>query len=354
MTGEKNTGRTEAEYRKIPMLSASDLRSFSIDRLKFYKEKILGEKAGEEYNKAMLIGNLVHCLLLEPENFDDKFFMSICSTPPTGLMLTFTESLYKHTVLNMDESGATTVEFSELLDAAYEESGFKITKEAVAKKFQEKHKKTGETPQQYYEQLVQAKSKGLEVACVDDVNIAEKIIQQIKADSFTGSIFEDADGEESFNEQQADGFSLFGLEMKGMLDRIKANHKEKTLHIYDLKVVYDVVNFKREYWLKKQAYIQAYVYWEALKSGILDLGFDYSDYQILPPIFVVVHSGCFYAPLQFKMSLEDLEKAWDGFMENEREYKGVKEIIEDILWCQEKQIWNMSFTDYNNKGVRNF
>lgn len=353
MTGEKKEVRSEKEYRALDLLSASDLRSFSIDRLKFYKEKILGEKREEEYNKSILIGNLGHCLLLEPEKFDDKFFMSICSTPPTGMLLAFTEALYKHTVLSMDERGVVTEEMSVLVDRAYEDSGFKITKEAVLKKFTEPNKKSGETAEQYYEQLREAKTKNLEVACTDDINIAEKAIQLIRSDEFVGPIFEDSEDEQSFNEQQIEGFKIGDLEMKAMLDKIKVNHKTKTIQIYDLKFVYDVINFKREYWLKKQAYIQGYVYWKALMSRVLDLGFDYSEYEILPPIFVVAHSGCFYRPLQYRMSVGDLEKAEYGFTENDRDYRGVAEIIDDIIWCQENQIWNISKTHYGDRGIVN-
>lgn len=219
MTGEKKEKLSENQYRSIPLLSASDLRSFSIDRLKFYKEKILGEKREEEYNKAILLGNLGHCLILEPEKFDDKFFMSICSTPPTGMLLTFTEALYKHTVMSMNEDGEVTEDFGNLVDLAYEDSGFKITKEAVLKKFTEPNKKSGETAEQYYKQLREAKTKNLEVACVDDITIAEKAVNLVLHDEFTGPIFEEREGCEYCNEQQIEGFTVEGLEMKAMLDK---------------------------------------------------------------------------------------------------------------------------------------
>lgn len=354
MTGEKNIMRSEAEYRKVPMLSSSDLRDFAEDRLGFYKEKVLGKKKVEKYNKAMLIGSIVHCLLLEPENFDKRFFMSICQHPPTANLLLFTEALYNHTVANMDENGVVTVDFQELVDLAYPESEYKITKEAVLKKFTEPNQKTGETAEQYYNQLREAKTKGLEVACVDDINIAEKIVGQVRNDEFVGHIFEDGEDIQSFNEQQIEGFKIDELEMKAMLDKIIANHKEKMLYIIDLKSVYDVTNFKEKYWLKKKAYIQGYVYYKALMSGVLDLGFDYSEYEIVPPVFVVAHSGCFYAPLRYRMDTLDLVDAYEGFTHEGRNYIGVKEIIEDILWSQETGKWNISRKAYENRGVINF
>src|SRR5688572_2698440 len=102
--------KTEKEYRKIGKLSASDLRLFSTDRRKFFRKVVLGEDISdeEEYSKALLIGSLVHTLLLSPHLFDEKYLMSICSSPPTELMLAFTEALYKHTILNTTEDGVVT------------------------------------------------------------------------------------------------------------------------------------------------------------------------------------------------------------------------------------------------------
>lgn len=355
MTGEKKVNRSEQEYRKLDYLSSSDLREFSIDRKKFFKTKIEKSETRQEdeYNPALLIGSLGHNLLLEPENFDSKFYMSTCTNPPTANMLVFTESLYKHTVSNMDENGIVTEEFSNLVDLAYIDSGYKISKEKVLENFTKPNKNNGETPEMYYNQLREARSRNLQICCVDDITIAEKAVNLVLHDEFTGPIFEEREGYEYCNEQQIEGFTVEGLEMKAMLDRIVIDHNNKTIQIYDLKFVYDVVNFKREYWLKKQAYIQGYIYWRALMSGVLDLEFDYSEYEILPPIFIVAHSGCFYRPLQYKMSVEDLNKAEKGFVENEREYKGVTEIIKDILWCQENQIWNISKSAFEAGGIVN-
>ncbi len=352
MTGDKITHKTEAEYRKVPMLSASDLRQFSTDRKAFFQEKILGEKREEDYNKAILIGNLVHCLLLEPQEFDNKFYMSICEKPPTGLLLAFTEALYKHTVLSLDENNVVTEDFDSLSDKAYVDSEFKISKEAVLKNFTTPNKKTGEIPENYYKQLLEARLQGLEVACVDDITIAEKIVKQLREDEFVGGIFEDTEDTQSFNEQKIEGFEVDGIQMKGMLDRIVVNHKDKTLQIYDLKVVYDPINFMREYYLKKAAYIQGYIYRIGLLSGKLDLGFDYSDYKHLPPIFLCAHSGCFYKPIQYKMSMNSLLAANIGFDVAQRHYPGVGDIIQDILFAQEKGEWNISLKDYLTNGVR--
>lgn len=332
--------KTEAEYRAIPMLSSSDLRQFITDRKKFYKEKVLGEKREEEYNKAILIGSICHCLLLEPEKFDEKYLLSTCETPPSGMLLPFVESLYKQSVAHMNEQGAVEADFSELLQTAHIESGYKITLEAVLKKFEKEGK-------EYYDQLMDAKAQGLEICCLDDINIATKIVKMVKEDPFVGQYFTNTD----YCELKAEGFLVEGVEMKMMADKILVDREHETIQLIDPKVVFDNQNFYREYFLKKRADIQAYIYYEGLKSRKIDLGFDYSEYVILPPIFIAVDSGCYYAPVQYRMTLKGLKNAYEGFVDNGREYKGVKEILEELNWAKETNNWKITKKIFDNKGI---
>lgn len=325
--------RTEKEYRALKNLSASDLRLFASDRKKFYKEKVLLEPREEEYNRATLIGSLVHCLLLEPQEFDSRYFLSSLEGMPTGLMLSFTEALYKHTIANSDEYGTITCEFSELCRLAYEESGFKQTIDTVLKKF------VGSTAEDYYQQLRESKAKGLQVVTVADINIAQKIVDLARNHPYTSYILnqENDSTHAVFNELQIENFDLLGIKMKSMLDKVIVNHDDKTISIYDLKVVYSVNEFYREYYLKKLAYIQGFVYHQAAMEYF---GKEYKDYLVFAPTFVVIDSGCFYAPIKYSMNEKHLSEALDGFVINDREYKGVQEIIENIQNCLETGIWN--------------
>ncbi len=332
---------SEQDYRNIQMLSSSDLRLFNTDRKKFYKEKILLEPKIEEYNRSLMIGNLVHLFLLRPQDFDNTYLMSTCSNPPTGMVLAFTESLYRHSVANMEEDGSIR-NFTELLKAAYEESGFKITLEAVLKKFKE----TGED---YYNEQLEAKRQNLEILCLEDVNIATKIVEIVKGDQFVGEYFNNID----FCELKVEGFDVDGMEMKAMLDKLLIDREHETLQLLDVKVVYDNQDFRYSYYLKRQAYIQAYIYQQAIKSGKLDLGFDYKGWTILSPIFLAVDSGCYYAPVRYDVGLKGLEMAYNGFEENGRKYPGVKSTLEEIKWCQDTGIWNRSKQAYENKGIIN-
>src|SRR5687768_7385096 len=102
----EGTKRSERDYRALDILSASDLRVYATDgRKEFYKRAILKKKKEDRDSRAILIGSASHCLLLERENFEEKFYMSICSEEPTGNMKKFVDNLYKYTLLNTNEDG---------------------------------------------------------------------------------------------------------------------------------------------------------------------------------------------------------------------------------------------------------
>lgn len=333
------------KYRDIDSLSASDLRTFAIDRKKFYKKNILKEKEEEEYNRATLIGSLVHCLLLEPQTFDSKYFMSICPEVPSGLMLAFVEALYKYTLENTDSNGVITADMETITKLAWQDSGFKITLEAVMKKF------IGSNAETYYKELRESRSRSLEVVCSEDLQIATSIIETIRADEFVGPIFNIE--ENVFNEIQVEDIMFLDIKLKAMLDKVVVNHSEKYVQLYDLKVVWDNQNFYREYYLKKLAYVQALIYYTALYLRKANLGFDYSGYEIKLPIFVVVDSGNFYAPLQYQLAINDLEGALEGFEVNGRKYRGSKDIINDIKWSMESGNWRISKIAWESNGLVN-
>jgi len=95
--GVKKT-KEEQKYRAIEVDSSSSLKDFALDRRKYYKKHYLREKVEEKENPAANMGKLVETLLLEPEEFDNRFYMSSCVAIPTELMLKFVEALHKYTV----------------------------------------------------------------------------------------------------------------------------------------------------------------------------------------------------------------------------------------------------------------
>ena len=336
-------------YRAIVMDSSSSLKEFSVNRRKYHKKYILNEKVEEEDNKASVTGRVVETLLLEPEEFDNRFYMSVCLSAPTGMMLDFVEALCKYTLAATDEFGNVNRTFEEIAKDAYTDSGYKIKFEAVIGKFQ------GSDAEIYYNELRTVKSKGLTVVTSEDVNNAEKIVEELKTNEFTSIVVNLVNSARwtILNQFQIEGYEVDGHLFKSMMDKVIIDHNERTIQVYDLKCTWSVENFYEEYYLYRRAYIQAYLYYRAAKSMAKDPDSEYYGYYVSEPKFLVCDSTNYMSPLIYTLSEEDLKDAYNGFEHKGRTYPGVKELIEDLKWAIENDKWNISRKNYLERGLVN-
>ena len=341
--------KTEATYRALMLDSSSSLKEFSTNRRKYYKKYILNERVEEDDTKAATIGRVVETLLLEPEEFDNRFYMSVCMSAPTGLMLAFVEALYKHTSEATDEFGNVIREFEDIARDAYVDSGFKIKFEAVLSKF------IGSDNEVYYQEIREVKSKGLTVVTTEDVTNAQKIVDELKTNFVTSEVINlvNSSNWTVYNQFQIEGYDVDGHLFKSMMDKIVIDHKERTIQVYDLKCTWSVENFLEEYYLYRRAYIQAYLYYRAAKSLTLDENNEFYGYDVLYPKFIVCDSTNYYNPLIYTLDFSDMTNAYEGFEHKGRIYPGVKQLIEDLKWAIENDVWNISRENYLNNGLVN-
>lgn len=338
--------KTEQEYRAIPMDSSSSLKEFSMDRRKYYKKYIANEHIEEEEEtKAATTGKIVETLLFEPDLFDNRFYMSSIAKTPTGNMLALVEALYKHTREATNVDGEITKEFGDLFELAYKDSGFKLKMDTVLNKF------VGSDAEIYYQEIRTIRGKGLTVVTSDEVTNAERIVESLRTNQFTAHLFNlvDSDRYTRLVQHQVEDYEINGLKLKSMMDMITIDHVNKTIQVDDLKCVWAVENFYTEYYLYRRAYIQAYLYKEACK--VLKERENLNYYTVLDPRFIVCDSINYYNPLIYTLSPADLHDAYKGFEYNGRHYPGVKEIIDDLKWAKENDIWNISRKNYQNNGI---
>ena len=338
--------RSDKEYRKLPFDSSSSLKEFSLDRKKYQKRYILGEDIIEEDSKASIIGKLVETLLLEEEQFDNRFYLSACLNTPTGLGLAFCESLWRYTKEATDEEGNVTRTFAEISQDAYTESGYKIPYDTVMKKF------LGSELEIYYDEIRNVRSKGLTVVTAKDVTNAENIVAELKNNEFTKDIINlvSSSRYDVRNQLQVEGFTIDKHPMKAMMDLLIVDHQKQTISVYDLKVTWEVERFYESYFLYRLAYIQAFVYYGAALY-LTKTEEDLKDYKVIPMQFIVCDSSNYYAPLIYQMTEADLEDAYNGFSYKGKYYPGVKTIISDLKWALSENIWNISKTNYGLRGV---
>ena len=133
------------------------------------------------------------------------------------------------------------------------------------------------------------------------------------------------------------------------MDKVIVDHKQKIIQVYDLKCVWAVENFYEEYYLYRRAYIQAFLYWKAVVHLKNEMGI--GDYTVMEPRFIVCDSTNYYSPLIYALSMEDLLDAYEGFEHKGKKYTGVREIIEDLKWAVENNLWEISRKNYQNSGL---
>lgn len=342
----KGKSKTETTYRELNLDSYTSLKDFSFDRKKYYRKYVLNEVVEEDDSKASLMGKLVETLLMEEEEFDNRFFMSSCAKAPTGLMLEFVEALYRHTKAATDENDNVTKDFSELAELAYKDSGFKIKLQAVIDKFKDSDNEI------YYKEIRTVRSKGLSVVTVDDVKNAEKNVEDLRTNPITADIVNlvNSDRYEILNQFQIEDYQVDGLHLKSMLDKVIVDHKTQMIDFYDLKCVWAVENFFEEYYLYRRAYIQARLYMEALKSLTGSQHHPWYRYHVKEPKFIVCDSTGYYSPLIYEVDNQSLSKAYYGFNYRGKEYPGVQKIIKDLQWAVQNDKWNISRQNYIANG----
>ena len=344
----KGQVKTESNYRAKAIDSSSSLKEFSMDRKKYYRKYILGETVEDKDTQAATIGRVVETLLLEPELFDEKFYMSACASAPTSLMLAFVEALYKFTKEATDDNGNVTRSFEDISKDAYAESGFKIKYDAVISKF------VGSDAEIYYNEIRKVRSQNLTVVTTEDVTNAEKIVEELRNNPVTKDVVNLVNSPRYtvYNQLQVEGYVLDNHEFKSMMDKVVIDHEECTIQVYDLKCTWSVENFLEEYYLYRRAYIQALLYYKAALHFMNNTE-DIRGYRVEPPRFIVCDSTNYYNPLIYTLSDKDLEDAYNGFTHKNREYTGVATLIKDLKWALDNNIWNISRENSINNGLVN-
>jgi hypothetical protein len=338
---EKRPQITEREYRKLDFLSQSDLKIFAEDRKKFYKKVILKEVVIEEDNQAMIMGNLVDILLLQPDQFDNRFVMSTCETAPTGNNLKFAEALYKASLCCLNEDGVVTKDFEVLAKEAYETAGIK---KPLLPKFIMDF--VGSSTEAFYQEILASRPKGLQVITAQDTQNAENIISALRTNEFIADIInlETDENTEVLNQFAVQGFDIEGIEFKGLIDKLHVHHDEKVVEPYDLKCTWNVEDFYEQYYLKRKSYLQSSVYY----AGLVKL---FPGYTVKPMKFIVCDSINYNNPLIYETTSDDLRDGMKGFEYNGRKYKGAIELIHDLKWHLETGLWGISRENYLNKGI---
>jgi|SRR5882757_898459 len=340
------TQNVQQPQTQIKYLSYSAIKMFLDNRMKFRKKYILKEKVKEE-NDAIRLGNLVDFYLTcDEDTFDEKFVLT-SAEKPSGQMLDFVDALKKRTIAAVDSNDVITKEMEVLIGEAFNDVKYNAAGEEV--KFKKKDidyvlnefltKKIG---YDYYIEFRNSMDKT--VVTPDEVEKAEIIVRQLKNDPNTYAIFNpEEDGDVEWFNQFPFEIELEGYTIKGMIDRLKVDHKNKIIKPLDIKITFQVESFEWAY-LDDMYYLQNGVYHYALEEM-------FPDYVVEPVSFIAGDSNAFLRPLVWHTTLAHARQGVDGFDYRGRHWKGIKEALKEIRWHTEvSNDWRISFDNYRNSG----
>jgi len=341
-------GISEREYRALRYNSSSSLKDFAVDRKKYYRKHILNESIKEEPNKAANMGRIVECLLMEPERFDDLFFMSsVVKTP--GPNTNLGKFIWKLASIVGEEGESEGFDFQDAAKRAWDYAEYKTKFETVVGYLEKPDNRL------FYEECLKVEHLGMTMVTVEDVENAERIVEALKESSSTSAIvnLETNDRFEVINQMKIEDYIIDGMRLKSMLDKVIIDHVDKVIYPYDLKCTWSVEGFYKDYYLYRRAYIQGYLYKAALEYVTKLPGNELEGYTVKPLAFIVCDSINYYQPLIYDMSEEDVKEAYEGFTHKYTTYPGVKQIIEECQWAIENDTWNISKTNFEKNGRLN-
>jgi len=183
---------TETEYRKIrERLSYSSIKLFDNDRKKFYEECVMGIKKVEKQSVSLVLGSLVHLLLGNPDEFDQKFHIAQV-TKPKGQMGQLVDNLFARTLQSAEVVDGKLVQqdsFPTLFADAVQRTKYSFEGEEIAfmKKDEAKILSMFEADGQlYYDELLN--TVGKTVVSIPTIDQAEKLVNRLKAHPYTAEL----------------------------------------------------------------------------------------------------------------------------------------------------------------------
>lgn len=353
---------TEAEYRLLQVDSYSSIKVFLEDRKKYYKQFILNEPVKEEKSEALTFGNLVDCLRLTPDEFENKFTMAI-NQIPSGQYLKFCTELMKQTMYSLNRE---TNEVSRTMDAmmldAYNACKFDRDGNIVDFKRDsyEKVKENFLDPQKglkaYYDQC--RNSIGKEVIDLTMMENAQRVVSSLSENFVTRDIINLTSSEDV---KVLNQFAIVGelkseitgsvpYPLKCLVDKLVINRLTKKVSPFDLKTCWDNEQeflhnyFKYKYYIQEGIYFYLVEEWRRNQRGLEDYTTDYMQ-------FIVAESTSYKNPLIYKGSADTFMQGMKGFKIKSRYYPGVIKAVKDLQWHRESAVWNISRDNHVGNGI---
>lgn len=326
---EESIKNLENDFYSKPFdFSYSSLNKLMWNPQAFYQMYVLGNR--EEKTESYLVnGKVIHCLLLEPEKFDQEFIISP-SVLPTGNTKTVVDTVFRHAT-ELQAQGDQRKDFTDFADAVIDvlkdinlHQALKTDQQRIDKVF---------TPEamNYWNFLM---TKGDKILIDQETfDFCKTAVDIVKTDNnicnLIGCNKNDFDNKEVFNElplRSTINNKTFGL--KGIIDNLVIDHDKKILYINDIKTSSkDLKDFSESiefynYWLQASIYI-ALVSSNFIK--LIDMGYELKFH------FVVIDRN--YQTYAFPLS-NSTREAW---------FKKLTTVLEKAQWHYSNKSYTLPY-----------
>ncbi len=355
--GEKpQITRKDINYRQLSSLNCSMIKLFDSDPVKFFEQFKLGRRPKDNGKTiSFSIGDLVDFYLLDCRANEDEFnnrfeekFALYEENKGKGQVFQLADILFDITQKYTDIEGVVTTSFESRFTEAFN-------------KIKEIGRYSGKTEEQALEDFennaydyfnYKINNAGKTVIDVSLLDKSKRVAISLLNDPFTKEVFVENDSEEYFPKFPIEWIyttkSGKKISCKSEIDILKIDHVKKCIYLKDLKTIYDNEVFEYQY-LKFRYDLQAAFYYLAVRYWADEEGM--SSYSIERMEFIVGDtSSNNRRPVRYQTTEEDLQASLNGFKLGYTTYKGVHQIMEEIDWAEENNIWNVSKDIFLNSG----
>lgn len=222
----------ERFYSEKFYFSYSSINKLLYSPRAFYNHYILKQKE-DSTDAHLVVGKALHCLLLEPDNFDDYFVM-LPGKIPTESNKVILDNIFQKHYLSMNNNSLTLEDFSQdLLNQLLANNLYQSLKTDA----QRLEKLITDNNKEYFEFLKTKESKTvIDSAIKAQVDVS---VEVLKANSVVMSLLQldnDSPGTTVFTELKLQTNSTnFPFGYKGILDNVVIDENSKTVFVNDLK-----------------------------------------------------------------------------------------------------------------------
>jgi hypothetical protein len=222
----------ERFYSEKFYFSYSSINKLLYSPRAFYNHYILKQKE-DSTDAHLVVGKALHCLLLEPDNFDDYFVM-LPGKIPTESNKVILDNIFQKHYLPMNNNSLTLEDFSQdLLNQLLANNLYQSLKTDA----QRLEKLITDNNKEYFEFLKTKESKTvIDSAIKAQVDVS---VEVLKANSVVMSLLQldnDSPGTTVFTELKLQTNSTnFPFGYKGILDNVVIDENSKTVFVNDLK-----------------------------------------------------------------------------------------------------------------------